>query len=411
MYLVEAKTIIKMAITPPLVAKTPAEVEKKLVEFPSIDTAVPAEEGGPIARTGFNYQDEIAVGFLIEMLEDSTLLKVHCETHDDIVLVRDSAVAGDITAEYVQVKAAEADKLWSLTDICIRKKGKVGTSIYEISLGRDKYKETSLFRMVTLRPVVAKLKPLTFVRGSNGREPTNPKVLALVASLKKKRPGCLSAKKHDAEFWLTNCYWDQRHSESAVKKDNLVRVLTLSAKQGRQLLPEPAEVLLNDLRARAKAAGDAKWEPDKTKKIITQTELRAWWDQRTIELCEGAASPSGGTRAGKMPQAILPNDIIERAKELRRDYSAISRTSRYAESEEDERLRGQVKSTVQSLRSSFVSGELKLDGIAFHDLCLKEMDKINAGRPVGSVDRSAFLKGCMYDIADRCLLRFERPPS
>ena len=97
------------------------------------------------------------------------------------------------------------------------------------------------------------------------------------------------------------------------------------------------------------------------------------------------------------------------SKDLRRDYSAISRTPRYAASEEDEGLRAKVKASVLSLRSSFVSGELDMDGIKFHNLCLKEMEKINNDRPNGSPDRAAFLKGCMYDIADRCLLRFERP--
>ena len=51
--------------------------------WPSIDHAKPSEEGGPIARTGFNYQDEVAVSFLIDMLSDSEILKIHLETHDD----------------------------------------------------------------------------------------------------------------------------------------------------------------------------------------------------------------------------------------------------------------------------------------------------------------------------------------
>jgi Cap4 dsDNA endonuclease len=97
--------------------------------WPSIDDAKPNEEGGPIARAGFNYQDEIAVGFLIEMLETPTLLKVHCETHDDVVLVRQSSVSDKREAEYVQVKASAQDKLWSLADLCQRQLAKPGTSI------------------------------------------------------------------------------------------------------------------------------------------------------------------------------------------------------------------------------------------------------------------------------------------
>ncbi len=56
--------------------------------FTSVDDVKPTEEGGPTARSGFRYQEEIAVGFFVEMLEDSSLLKVHCDTHDDVLLVR-----------------------------------------------------------------------------------------------------------------------------------------------------------------------------------------------------------------------------------------------------------------------------------------------------------------------------------
>jgi hypothetical protein len=62
-----------------------------------------------------------------------------------------------------------------------------------------------------------------------------------------------------------------------------------------------------------------------------------------------------------------------------------------------------------SLRARFVADQIDLDGVGFHSLCLERMDAVNAERDVGTEDRSAFLKGCMYDIADRCLLRFARP--
>jgi len=72
-------------------------------------------------------------------------------------------------------------------------------------------------------------------------------------------------------------------------------------------------------------------------------------------------------------------------------------------------LQSQVKSEAMSLRARFFAGQLDLDGAGFHALCLERMDAVNAERPEGSEDLSAFLKGCMYDIADRCLLRFSRP--
>src|ERR1700722_191557 len=87
--------------------------------FFSVEDATPSEEGGPIARTGFNYQDEIAVGYLLDMLEDPSILKVHCETHDDIILVSRSS-STQVVAEYVQVKGSEEDKYWSVADLCVK---------------------------------------------------------------------------------------------------------------------------------------------------------------------------------------------------------------------------------------------------------------------------------------------------
>jgi hypothetical protein len=81
--------------------------------LPSVDDIKPDEEGGPIARAGFNYQDEIAVGFLIDLLENPSLLKVHCETHDDLVLVHDGGGPNKRVAELIHqtVKLAFLMKL------------------------------------------------------------------------------------------------------------------------------------------------------------------------------------------------------------------------------------------------------------------------------------------------------------
>lgn len=162
--------------------ETSSKIPAPILAWPSIDHAKPSEEGGPVARTGFNYQDEIAVGFLIDMLSSPSLLKIHCETHDDIVLVWQADEATDRVAEYIQVKASEQDKLWSVADICQqKKKGKTGSSIFETSLGRDEHVEMSRFRVVTLRPVVVALRPLTYELGSAGREPSTEGMKALSA--------------------------------------------------------------------------------------------------------------------------------------------------------------------------------------------------------------------------------------
>lgn len=379
--------------------------------LPSVDDLKPSDQGGPIARSGFNYQDEIAVSFFIEMLENPSLLKVHCETHDDIVLVHAEERSRTRQAEFVQVKAGGRDKLWSVADICGKKNGVAGTSILETSLIRDKCCEESCFRLVTLRPVVNDLMMLTFPHGGAGREPEGERFGVLQSELEGRFPGLKSPKGNGTTYWLENCYWDVRHSEETVRKDNLLRLIKLSGQEGGLLLPEQVEMLLDELRTWAKAAGDAKWEPDREKKIICREMLREWWERRTCELLEGTKAPSGDKLRTKMAEVGLPPDLVELAVEMRRDYASIARVSRYMEPLEIEPLQRRVKSEVQSLRARFVAGQIDLDPVGFHSLCLERMDAINDERPEGKDDRSAFLKGCVYDIADRCLLHFTRPTS
>ena len=385
-------------------------------DWPSVDDTAPHEEGGPTARTGFNYQDEIAVSFLLEMLEDPVLLRVHCETHDDVLLVRADGEAGSRSAEYVQVKSNELNKLWSVPDICNQKKAKgekarPGTSIYETSLGRDEHMEVSRFRLVTLRDVNSDLRFLKYPCGAPGREPEYEGFKTLCGELDKRCASFTSKKGNGAAFWVANCRWDVRHNEQAICDSNLKRLLILAVKRGTPLLPEPAEELLNGLRAWAKDAGDAKWRPNRAKKIITREALCDWLERRIKEVKDGAGVISGGKLVSKMQAAKLPDDVIELAVDLRRDYGMASRNSRYLELDEADHLRRRVRSDVISMRARYTAGQPSISSAEFHCLCLDRMDAVNAERPPGAEDRSAFLKGCMYDIADRCQLRFDRPAS
>jgi hypothetical protein len=384
------------------------EVDEETIEisWPSVDDAKPAEEGGPNARVGFNYQDEIAVWFLIQMLEDPLIVKIHCETHDDIVLVRQFD-CGLRIAEYIQVKSNEQDQLWSIANLCAQKEsGRSGTSIFEASLGRDRHSEEASFRIVTLRPVVSALKPLTFAADAPDRAPGSDRMVALHKDIETRLPDIQSPKGNGSKFWLERCRWDERHSEEAVRNDNVRRLLELSRSQGKPLLIDQADILLDELRARAKSAGSAKWGAERSKKIITREALSAWWEGRSKELVDGAAAKSGGKLASKMEDALLPADMIALAVELRLEYAAETRTPRYLQTDDAARIRRRVQSEISTLRARYVSGQIAVEPAEFHALCLERMDTVSAELASTLGHESAFLKGCMYDIADRCLLRF-----
>lgn len=371
--------------------------------FPSVDDAKPPEEGGPTARIGFNYQDQIACSLLIDMLATPEIVKVHCESHDDAIVIRHANGTSTRTAEYVQVKSNE--KMWTPSDLCASKGGK-GPSLYETSLAKDQHQEISQFRIVSLRAVSKDLQFLTFPIGAPGREPTSDRFKALQAHIDGKFPKLQSKKGNSCSYWICNCVWDVRDSEQAISRANVVSLMTLGLKEGRRLIIDQAQTLVDELLDWAKAAGDARWEPDKAKKIITREEVREWWERRTQEILDGASVQSGGKLRAKMEEAGMPEELIRLALELRREYASNVRTPRYMAVEDTERLQARVKSEVASLGSQLIAGRIKLSGAGFHAHCIERMDRLSDEWAEGRPDTSAFLKGCLYDVADRCLLRF-----
>ena len=143
----------------------------------------PLERGGVEARKGFEFQDHIAAGMLIEMLADDELLEVWCETHDDITLVWDGASAQEF--EFVQVKALTLGQLWSVAKLTERKrKNKCsvkGTSILERLLANDRGAEPSQFRIVTTLPPNEGLSFLQLRNDSPDRESALADLADLVA--------------------------------------------------------------------------------------------------------------------------------------------------------------------------------------------------------------------------------------
>lgn len=377
--------------------------------FPSVDDCKPPDEGGPIARTGFSYQDEVAVSFLIEMLESPLIVKVHCETHDDVVVVRSTERVSKRVAEYIQIKASEQDKHWSIADLCERSRGRAETSLFEKSLLRDMYAETSQFRLVSLRSVNKDLVCLTYSPGAPGRDLASEGMRKLKLKLHGRFPAIQSKKGNGPDYWLSNCQWDVRSSCDSVINWNLVQLLRLSSREGQALLPDQADVLLQELRSMAKESGDAKWDEEREKKIITREYLREWWEARRQEMTEGAQIPSGGKLRRKMEDAELPDEVIGLAINMRRGYAARVRTPTYMAEGTMDSLVDRVKSELMTLRTQFLGGQLEVGNTGYHAVCVQRIDEIcDVEHEYGSND-AAFMKGCMYDISDRCLHRFAGP--
>jgi len=244
----------------------------------------PAEEGGPIARNGFNYQDEIAVSFLLDMLDDAAIVEVLCETHDDIVVMRVAEVV-----EYVQVKSNASDSPWSIASlICkpTKSEGKTKRSIYQTLLERDEARERSIFRLVTLRHVNKDLRPLTFPLESQSRGAEE--LAEIVKAIEKSKPLSVSKKGNGARYWVENCRWDVRESEDAVKNRNRAHFAARAEEKDHKLAQSQVDTLLDELRIWVKNAGAARWTGGREHKTKNRVQLLAWWDDRLRQLAPNA---------------------------------------------------------------------------------------------------------------------------
>jgi hypothetical protein len=204
--------------------------------LPSIHDLAPLEQGGPIARTGFLYQDHIAGRFCIEMLRNARLVGVWCETLDDITLLW----MGDndqLSVEFVQVKGHELVQMWSVALICDGGKG----SLVARSLAQHRCREPCCFRVVTRVGVQANLRVLLLGLDHMDRCIANEAVRLLHRAIEEHLGGFCSPAGWSASAWAGHTYWDIAGSETAVENSNLLNL--------EQWLEEIGEPLFSDQRA------------------------------------------------------------------------------------------------------------------------------------------------------------------
>ncbi len=376
--------------------------------FPSVDDCVPDEQGGPIARSGFTYQDYVAARFFMQMIVDSTIVKVHCETQDDIVVIRATPQKEKLEAEFVQVKTSSQDSNWSAAKLCNQKNDNPNTSIFEKSLLKDRVHEAACFRIVTSQDVMKALKPLTLDKAHGDRALSSNALLELKTDIDKRCPGAESDRGNDSTYWLANVIWDVQGPQRIVEELLRLDVLMLSIHEDRTLLPEQADKVIVKLLHWVRKAADAHWTPDKAKKIITRSQVVSWWNTTLDEELASPSTISGGKLSKKLKRASVSDPTISLANELRRDYAAELRSPQYMQDIDQVRIPRVVRSRLLSLRAAYESGELAMTSSQFHTHCVQEIDQLGVSE---EGDQAAFAKGCMYDMTDRCLMTYDRESS
>ena len=370
--------------------------------LPSIHDHVRSEEGGPTARQGFAFQDRVAAKCCLEMLEDEVILEVWCETYDDIVILR-RTTEGE-TVEFIQVKSEQPDQLWTLARLYTRDGGRCGTSVFEKSLARDRFKESAVFRLVTSRDVNSKLEPLKLPREHIDRASSSSWFQEIVDTIQKALPDAEYSNAKNCSFWLARMLWGV-FSDNELDCDNRVRLHKVLEKLGFSPSSDLCDEAYHGLLALVKNAAEHPWS-EREKRKIRKESLKA----RLRDFADPYPDAKTSERlVRKMERATLDQTYIENAQTMARRFRQSFRESQYIGSLDRGTVESAITKCLHDLRVKLDSGELKETGIQFYSRCVDAVNKLAHSSMFANLDLGDdFFAGCMYENTARCGHRFTK---
>jgi hypothetical protein len=378
----------------------------------SIHYLKPLNDGGSIARAGFEFQDHVAVSFCLEMASNPSLHEVWCETQDDITLIWREI--NHEWVEFVQVKSTEFPHFWSISELCKREKNsqgnaKINSSILEKSLTQDRCKEACRFRIVTTLAINNDLDILKYPIDSPLRSGTTRLNCLdyLITEIRQRLPGIISENNHDISDWVNNTVWQVEHSLEAVKNKNIPRLAKLVEKLGWRL---PIELIEHrvypELLQKVKEAGLAEWAIRPKSKKIRRNDFNEWLKILVDEVAH-STFVAGEKIQEKMEKAKIPTDYIVSALDERRKYRQESLQPQYLEVSDKELIEGEILVTLQQLRMDLDLGKYE-PGASFYGVCLSKLRELQSSVKTKALPPLFYLTGCMHDITDRCGHRYHR---
>lgn len=377
----------------------------------SIHELPPLERGGVAARQGFEFQDHVAAGFLLDLLNRSELSEVWCETHDDVTLIWEGPTKSEV--EFVQVKALTLNQLWSVPILTSRdkktskekKEDVVGSSIVERSLANDRCNEPTRFRLVTSLPPNDDLKFLGLPLDAPDRIKKLSESADLIASIESRISNFRSENKNGIDYWLANTSWDVLQSDKVVSDSNTLKLMKVLIERGIHLFPDQVDELYAEILALARKAAVTDWGKEPNEKKWTATAFGDWLDTQANSR-QYPHPIAGKNLEKKLLNASIPTEEISSCFEIRQRYLAERYTPQYLSVSNLQRVEGEVASVLHSLRANLDAGKLPDNGINFHAECLTAINQLQSTIPENPP--LPILQGCMYSIADRCIHRFRR---
>ena len=374
----------------------------------SIHELPPLERGGVEARKGFELQDHVAVGFLIDLLMTPGLIEVWCETHDDITLIWHHSTNQEV--EFVQVKSHSLDQLWSVAKLTERERKEKqvvsGSSILERSLANDRCCEPCRFRLVTTLPPKNDLDFLQLAFDAPDRAARTVEIAKLADDLDGRIANYRSMNGNGPGFWLNKTVWDVHQNVESLSSSNTLRLQRFVFNQGITLFPDQLEELYAAFLTMARDAAVSDWGIAPAKKKICKVCLMKWLETQ-LESRRHPPATAGTSLRGKLEKAGIVDGDIRACLESRQRYLIERYSPQYLKLDDQNYVEAEVAAVLHSLRSKLDSEELADNGIAFHAFCLTALEQLQSKLPVSGVPLS-ILHGCMYNIADRCIHRFRR---
>jgi len=236
-----------------------------------LETGFSVEQGGYNARTGFRYQDYVATWWLIQMLEDASLVRIGCEIGDDILAIR-TTPDGELHL-YVQVKFRDSPKPWTLSDITSPESAS-GRSLIQKGIARAAASTARQYRVVSNHPPAPELEVLLQEVGER-----NPEALLDLGQRLEAKFGDLSADVHsDTPLdWLRKTKWLPLGGFEAVRDYSLWRMYTWFASRRLFLGPGAVEDIHSRLLKVAQDLATGSWAAARGEHTICRDAL--------VEIC------------------------------------------------------------------------------------------------------------------------------
>lgn len=358
---------------------------------------------GRHARKGFTYQDHVAVGLCITMLNSSTLKEIWLETHDDIMLFWEDK--GLITVEFVQVKAINQSSRWSVPLIC--GSGNTSDSIVKKLMDQDRCTERTLFRIVSSYDVNQELAVLKRAINSTERKAEATKEVELSDEIKKKLGDLKSPNGKTIAEWVRLCWWEKKaDNEQDLVSSNKIALETALNSLGKPIFSDQRDEIYQKMLSYCQDAstGDLSMNSDCYK--VTRQELVDWMTTTIDNLYTPTAG--GKKLVEKLKKAKnVPDDYISNAKQLKYDYIRKRLTNDFIQPSEMSDLEKVIHGELFKMKLALDNGVL--DEEQFHKLCIDKLDEIRKSDAFKYKKIPDYIfSGYMYDLASKCIHRFRK---